>query len=317
MEGISEGGETVIQTINTEGPQEETPGGDSGTSSIPDKSNSSRELVSTIADPEPEEANNTEADEDDDKGGEPEGETDVKPEGETEVDPDGEDEKLDRFDKHPRFQELRQKAEEDRERAIKAEAKLEALQSVKKEDAKPDYEDVMEMDDETLDEKWTDDKRGFLQNFGKQIASEIFAGLDERSQEQSRTQGVNMTYDKYAESNPDFQMMLDSGEIRTFIQKNPGHNAISAHMNLSGEAKEAAREVATQGKIDEAVKAANKKSAENHSVKRKAAVISEDGTTSTTTAKGIAPELKHPNKFGGVTNVLLSRLQAMRKGKEG
>jgi len=296
--GESMTGETVVQTLNEEAPDVNSDG-DSGISSIPDKSNSSSELVGTIvADTEPEEANNTEAAE----------EEEAETEGE-EVEPKDElkDDKLDRFDKHPRFQELKAERDKAIERAALAEAKA---KETDKAEAVPDYQDVMEMDDEALDEKWETDKKGFLQNYAKQIAAEVFAGIAEREQKTTIQQKVNTTYDKYATENPDFQMMLDSGEIRNFINQNPGHNAISAHMALSGEAK-------TQAKIDAAVAEATKKAAENHKVKRSAVVLNEDTSTPTAQKSGIPPELKNTKLHGGLTGALFARLQASRKSSAG
>ena len=291
-------GETVVQTLNEEAPDGNSEG-DSGISSIPDKSNSSSELVGTIvADPEPEEANNTEAAEEEEA--ETEGE-EVEPKDESK------DDKLDRFDKHPRFQELKAERDKAIERAALAEARAKETAKV---EAAPDYQDVMEMDDDALDEQWETDKKGFLQNYAKQIAAEVFAGIAEREQKTTIQQKVNTTYDKYATENPDFQMMLDSGEIRNFINQNPGHNAISAHMALSGEAK-------TQAKIDAAVAEATKKAAENHKVKRSAVVLNEDASSPTVPKSGIPPELKNTKLHGGPTGALFARLMASRKSSAG
>ena len=297
MEEENMGGVKVIPTINNEESQGEESGVDSGISSIPDASLSSRELVGTIIpDTEPEEANNTEAEE----------ESEEKAETTAEEDTEQEDEKPERYDKIPRFQELKAERDKALERAILAEAKAKEPPPA----VEPDYQDIMEMNDEELDEQWETDKKGFLANYAKQLATEIYQGIEERQEKATVQQKVNTTYDQYAKDNPDFKMMLDSGEIRTFISENPGHNAISAHLKLSGEAK-------TKAAVDAAVAEAIKKQANNQKVKRSAAVLNEDVTAPSTSKPGIPPELKNTKAHGGLTGALVARLQAARRAKAG
>ena len=299
----------VIPTLN----EAETPSeSEAGKSSIPDTSMSSSELVGTIMpDTDPEEANNTEVAEEDATEKE-EGASEDKDKKES----DGDD-KLERFDKHPRFQELKAERDAAIERAARAEAMAETRVKAEPTEVAPDYIDIMEMDENDIKLEFDEDPKGFLQNFAKQISHEITAGLAERNQKEIIQQRVNTTYDKYAGENPDFQMMLDSGEIRNFINQNPGHNAISAHMALTRDVK--FQEIENKYKVDmnKAVTEAQKKAAENQRIKRSAAVLNEDSTAPSTVRKvGIPPELKNTKTVGGPTSALVKRLLDFRESRQ-
>ena len=299
----------VIPTLN----EAETPSeSEAGKSSIPDTSMSSSELVGTIMpDTDPEEANNTEVAEEDATEKE-EGASDDKDKKES----DGDD-KLERFDKHPRFQELKAERDAAIERAARAEAMAETRAKAEPTEVAPDYIDITGMDPEDLSLQINEDPIAFAINLGKQIRSEILSELAERNQKETIQQRVNTTYDKYAGENPDFQMMLDSGEIRNFINQNPGHNAISAHLSMTRDVK--LQEIESKYKTDmqKAVTDAQKKAAENQRIKRSAAVLNEDSTAPSTVRKGgIPPELKNTKTVGGPTSALVKRLLDFRESRQ-
>ena len=211
-------------------------------------------------------------------------------------------EKEDRFDKHPRFQELiKSKNELKKEmEALKAQV---AEKSTPKE---PEYKDIKNMEEIEIQEWMDENPKAYQENLIKQIradvAREIKAELNQSSQE-SRTM---KTFEDYAAKNESFDPMWESGEIQAFMNQNPGHNAMSAHAALTMESK-----------IQEAVEKAQKETEEriikNFKAKKGAQVLG-GGPAATGTVQGkIAPELKDPKKYGGINTVLAARLAERRR----
>ncbi|RLD19328.1 MAG: hypothetical protein DRI71_11975 [Bacteroidetes bacterium] len=104
---------------------------------------------------------------------------------------------------------------------------------------------------------------------------------------------VEETIDAYAEANDDFEPMWDKGDLQKFMEKNPGHNAISAHMTMTMEQRIA--DAKKEG-ADEAIK--------NFRTKSNSQVLNG--------GPGIPPDqrdaaLKNPEKFGGKAAVIAQR----------
>jgi len=202
-----------------------------------------------------------------------------------------------RFDKHPRFQELIKGNKTLRD-------ELKGLQSKFEESQKPpdpNKKDSSRMTEEEILEWMADDPIGYQKNQADQIRADITKELSAKTQEEK----VLKTFDDYVAGNDTFNDMWDSGEIQKFIDTNPGHSSISAHMAMT-----------MQSRIDEAVKAAQKETEarviKNFQAKKGASVLS-GGPTSTGTAHTIAPELKDPKKYGGINTVLAQRLKERRQ----
>ena len=302
-------GETVVSTLNPpEGgpPPVETPE-ETGASSIPDKTSSEKsDLIKTIGLDTPKEEVEVKGEvEKKDEAAIKEPEAKIK---------DDED----RFDKHPRFQELRTTVEQLKERALKAEAKLEVL-TTKEPVAEqyvpgetPDFENIAEMEDVDIKEKFEENPRQFLANLARQLSFEVRNSLmktiDERDKTKSYQGAVNKTYDEFSGKNQDFQGMIDSGRISKFISGNPGHNAISAYHELKADD----RETEVRGRIDKAVKEREEKLRSDFKVKREASVLGDGGGGSLDVPRGTPPELVDTKKHGGLTNALVARLRARR-----
>jgi len=245
------------------------------------------------------------------------------------IKPEEKDKDTGRFDQNPRFKELETQRDTNFERAVKAESKAEALEvriaalekgpGTTKETPATDYKDISQMSNEDLLDWQESDPKGYaaniLQQAKAQLREELGSSgftpdkLKEAVQEvidgQSRENRINQTYSKFAEAHPDFNGLWDSGKLKTFMDTNPGHNAISAYHEISGEAS-------VQTRIDEAVKKATDKTIAEFRAKRGAAVLG-DGPSGSATVNEISPELKDPKKFGGATNVLTRRLQSFRQ----
>jgi hypothetical protein len=217
-----------------------------------------------------------------------------------------------RFDKHPRFQELIQSKNDLKDQIKTLQTQVsEGLKSKEPED--PGYKDVSKMTAEEIREWMEEDPIAYTANIAKQIRAEVTKDVEDKFTQRTHEDKVLKTFDDYAAKNETFDAMWDSGEIQRFIDKNPGHNAISAHMALTLEAK--AKDIETQ--IKEAVEKAQKETEErvvkNFKAKKGAQVLS-SGPVSTGTVQGkIAPELKTPKKFGGINTVLAARLKERRQ----
>lgn len=302
-------GETVVSTLN---PPEGSSAGketieDAGVSSIPDKTSSEKsDLIKTIGLDTPKEEVEEEVKDEVEK----KDEAAVK-EPETKED--------DRFDKHPRFQELRTNIEQLKERAIRAEAKLEVLGKDKEPESSyvpgesPDFDNIVDMEDDQIREKFEENPKQFLANFGRQVAFEVKGALlktiDERDQSKSFQGRVNKTYSDFGGKNADFQTMIDSGRISGFINENPGHNAISAYHELKTEDSE----TKIQERINKAVKEKEEKLRADFKVKREASVLGDGGSGgSLNVPHNTPPELVDTKKHGGLTNALVARLRARR-----
>lgn len=224
----------------------------------------------------------------------------------------------DRFDKHPRFQELR-------ERAIKAEAKVAMFEKsplnpafIPAAEGKPEFKDISSMSAEEIREWQEDDPKGFAENIRQQAVWEAKQSLKHESLRDQTVSGIEKTFSDYAASNPTFNEMWESGEIEQFMNAHPGHNAISAHMAITA----AAGQTDVQKKIEEAVAKARKEEREkvtkDFQAKRNATVISSGaGATGRGTADGVDPALQNTKNFGGLTSVLADKLASRRRAAAG
>lgn len=224
------------------------------------------------------------------------------------------------FTDHPRFQkritQLNNKAKSAEERAIQAEEralKLEGrLEALERGGAKPggeketeSFQNVLDMDNEKLRESLYDNPKEFLSNFAKQVRDEVISAGSEQAQVNSAKafEGqILKAFDKFGEENPRFVELWDAGEITKFIKDNPGHNAFSSFMVLT----EKERLEKEAGRVKKEVLGQIK-------AKRGADVLGGSPAAVSASSKGIPPELRDTNKFGGRTNVLLNRLLSRRK----
>ena len=298
-------------------PEEEGTLTESGNTSQPEPFQSG-DLISTVdmAMPIPketpsEETQKTEETDESDKGAE-----DAKTE-ETKADEKEEVKSEDlRFDKHPRFQELITSNRAFKAQLAQQAEQIEALKAIP-EKKEPEYNDLGMKSNEELTEMFEENPRTFLQDFAKQIHAEVRSevlsevqGEIAASREAEERKSIEATFNNYAQDNPTFDDMWDSGKIQNFMDKNPGHNAISAHMALT-------KETDTQAAIDEAVakalKDAETKSDKSQKAKKNAQVLGSGPASSGHAVGQIPVELKDTKKYGGLATVLASRSLARTK----
>ena len=218
------------------------------------------------------------------------------------------------LDKNPRFIQLNERMKLSEERNASLEARLNESQlkpSAKDTKEEPKFKDVSKMTKEEILDWQTEDPQGYYSNILAQAKHEISGDMKENLNQRSVEDAVAGTYEQYAKDNPDFDKMWDTGEIKQYMDRNPGHNAISAHMAITGASK-------TQQSIDDAVKAAEKKIMDNIRAKRESKVLSSGPSASRNyTETEITAELKNTKEHGGLASVLARRSLAREKESYG
>lgn len=303
-------GEEGIPTLNTE--QQSSGVGESSTPIQHGDLVSTTEFTSKPkADAEPEVANKTEGAAEDAQDGK--GDVDEKIETKTPETKEGEDEKTkpsgeeDRFDKHPRFQELRTRAETAEGRVSQLEKKLDDFMAsqTKQTPTELPYKDVSKMSAEELLDWQSDDPQGYYANILKQAEHNLSLKFEQSLDQRTNENAIVTTYNTFAEKNPDFDAMWDKGVLETFMGKNPGHNAISAYYALTMEDR-------IQEAVDKAVKDAEGKFVKNQRAKRESKSLDAGPQTTGTKDAPVETELQDTKKFGGPVAVMAKRLKQRR-----
>jgi hypothetical protein len=143
-----------------------------------------------------------------------------------------------------------------------------------------DEKGFMELESAELLDRFTDDPKAVLGG----LKDEIRADLRTELQREVAENRVASTYQKFQEQYPDFEEKWKSGEIKAHIKKHPGHNALSAYLDLTRECRL------------------------RDGVKRELAKRSQSGDDE---------RLKDSRSFGGRNTVLSKRLAERRMGSTG
>lgn len=219
----------------------------------------------------------------------------------------------DRFDKHPRFQELRTERDEFREKLARTEGENVALKDqiakatpAVTSDSTATGFDMTKMSSEEIHDQFAEEPGALFGNFAVQLAQEVKQYVDQGLTQKSQATKVEETFSQYTKDNPDFDGMWKSGEITKYINAHPGHTPISAHQILTGEAK-------INKAVEEAVKAKEKQIMADLKVKRNAAVLGEGPSAPANSSREAPAELKDTKKHGGLNTVLAQRLARMRQ----
>jgi hypothetical protein len=139
----------------------------------------------------------------------------------------------------------------------------------------------------------------------KQITDTVSQSVTKATDQRSYEESVGKTFEAYAKEHPDFDDMWDSGDLKRYMDSHPGHNAISAHMAMTSEAR-------TKAAVDAAVKKATDKMRNDLRTKGRAAVLG-TGPSGQIDRQGAAgQELADSKKFGGQYAVLARRSAARR-----
>lgn len=307
---------------------------DAGSSPVPAQAG---ELVSTVeflpsqkpagAGTEPEGAKNTGAakagkDKQPNAGkeaGAQDGKTTDEKAGPDEGKPDGEE---DRFDKHPRFQELHRRVKESDAVIRELRQTLNDLQAripvggdpggkdgKSPKDSGLPYRDVSAMKPEELLDWQSEDPKGYYQNILAQAKHELSGEFSKSLERRQQEDAIVSTYESFAKANPDFDQMWDEGTLQAFMRSNPGHNAISAYHAITADAR-------VKAAVEKAVKEAESSFVKNQRAKRSADVLPQGPSAPGAYTQG-DEALKDSKKFGGTTTVLAQRLADRRRSQAG
>ncbi len=236
---------------------------------------------------------------------------------------------LERFDNHPRFQELR--AERDAIKAELAEIKnqLKVLTPqdkaavVEREAKELPFKDITKIPKAELLEWQEEDPVGYAANLYQQMLHESRETLAKEAKEKEAVQmqerqkvTVKQQYEAYAKANPNFMKAWEDGTIQKVMDSNPVlfPNAVAAHMALTLSGYKKGEEARTKAAVDKAVKEAEERVRKDFQAKRNAEVIGDGGAVRT---EGTPDELKHPDKYGGSTQTLATRLSRLRQAAVG
>jgi len=222
-----------------------------------------------------------------------------------------------RFDKHPRFQKIMAERDEARLNAARLEGRLETVVPKVPAPVQLPFKDISALTAEQIREWQDEDPKGFADNLRKQARHEaqeaIRAELRTKEASNKEYNDLKTTYDNFEKKNPEFRKMWDEGIIVAYIEKNPGHNPISAYLEMTEES----RSKDTDKRIEEAVAKAKKETEEAANkrflAKKKATTLT--GSPAGVVQQGIDPALADTKKHGGVTSVLADRLKSLRSGR--
>ena len=224
-------------------------------------------------------------------------------------------EKPSRYDLDPAWQRILKERDEAKQEKTDLQRRVEELEKAK-ESLPKDIVNIDTLTNEQIAEWLEDDPKGYATNLEKlyrhnaqSLVRSAIEDYDKTIKERQEQSKVDNTFDSYAKKNPPnesksgFLEMWDSGKIQAYMDENPGHNAISAHMALT-------EEVRLASAVKAAVEDAKKKM-----TKENQARIRTDGLghgPAHKTGKD-DDELSNTKKKGGTVAVLAQRLARMRK----
>jgi hypothetical protein len=239
----------------------------------------------------------------------------AEPKAADEAKPPAED---DRFDKHPRFQELNRRVRESEERSRELERTLRELTArAEKGGSKSDtagdsslpFKDVSKMKPEELLDWQSENPQEYYRNLLAQAKHELSAEFSQSFEQRSKEDAIVATYENFAKQHSDFDKMWDDGTLQEFMRSNPGHNAISAYHALTADAR-------IKAATEKAVKEAESTFVKNQRAKRNADVLPQGPSAPGSYTHG-DDALKNTKNFGGTTAVLAQRLADRRRSQAG
>lgn len=227
-----------------------------------------------------------------------------------------------RLDKHPRFKSLidtnRLLREQNQELMTKVDALLTRMDSGQGQaqqapgQAEPKGMFFAGKTNDELTDMFDENPQKFLSQFAESLKAQFKDEFVQMRDQETQEAAYRRNYEEFAEKNPDFIEMWDSGEIQAFLGKNPGHNAISAFYALS----EPVRQQSTQQQIEAAVKKAveeEKKKMEKNLKAKKNITYVPASPRDTSNRQESTLDLKESKKFGGTVSVLARRLALKRQ----
>ena len=214
-----------------------------------------------------------------------------------------------RLDRVPRFKEVIEEKNALKQELAELRGRIAAVPAPQPKKEELPFKDIGALTAEQIAEWQADDPKGFAANLKAQARYEaetsIRNEIDSRTKRESEQGAIKKTYDQFEKDNPEFRKMWDKGDIMEFMEKNPGHNPISAY-----------REMTIEGTIAEATAKAKKEAEEEvtkrFQAKKKATVLS-GGPGNVHIPVEEDHRFKDSKTHGGRTVVLAEKLAAMRR----
>ena len=240
------------------------------------------------------------------------GQTDTDGQPPKDTDKDGGDGNADRFDQHPRFQELLQRAKDAERRGREAEERYLAMErrmaSLEQQPpAGPQAKSILDLTDEELIAMSTENPREYLRMLSAQVTAEVGQVVGGHLNQQSESRQIEAAFADFERQHADFGELMANGDIDRYLKAHPFENHFSAYHALTA----SKQEEATKAAVEKAVKEAEEKWRKQQAAKQGAQVLG-GGPASGSRAGHLDPALQDTKKFGGATSVLAARLAAMR-----
>lgn len=255
----------------------------------------------------------------------------------TSDEPDADDEEQPPFHEHPRWQEMLSERDELKQQleeqggTIDEQAKVlqqydrylqaaTAFQQPAQRQPDPGveklpFDEVLSMTDTEIYDEFRNDPKGFLHEFGARTKAEALTEFRREAAYQAQESAMAQGLESFAEENPDFMDLVESGEIAYFIERNPIHNAISAYHTLKSSSSQDQDQSAKEAVEKQIREDERKKTLASIQAKQGATVL--DGSAATGPEAGastaIDPELQDTTAHGGKRSVLTERLKRLRE----
>ena len=110
---------------------------------------------------------------------------------------------------------------------------------------------ILDLEHNDLVAMVTENPHGFVQSVFDEVKAGVMSQVNQDNEQNKQNGAIEDTIGTYADDNPDFEELWEDGSIKGFMDKNPGHNAMSAHMMLVNAGRVAA---AKKEGADEAAK---------------------------------------------------------------
>lgn len=251
--------------------------------------------------------------------------------------PDADDEEQPPFHEHPRWQQMLKERDELKEqlegkdelladqdkRMDQYDRYLQAVAAFQQPtQPQPDpaaeslpFDEVLAMSDTEIYDEFRNDPKGFLSAFGARTREEALQEFRKEAAYQAQEAAVAQGLESFAEDNPDFMDMVESGEIAMFIERHPIHNAISAYHSLKSLSSQDTDQTDREALEQQIREDERKKVLADIQAKQGATVL--DGSSGTGPQAGastaIEPELQDTSAHGGKRSVLTERLKRLRE----
>lgn len=208
----------------------------------------------------------------------------------------------DRFDKHPRFQQILSKVKAAEERAKELESRLNSLLEGKDKKVQNDGHDSSNLAGAEILDLLNENPNAFLARIKQEVKAELSAAMEKENKERTLNQALDKTFKTFAKEHSDFDDLWEAGDLSAYMEEHPGHNAISAYYAVTAEARE--KELAE--KIEQAKELAKKEAIDLIKIKKTASSIPAS-PASQAARSPVAAELRSTKSSGGLVSVLARR----------